>query len=594
MKQGKHEVKHEVKENKTLEAKLKEVYGEETGCSLLNACREKQKKHAAALARLPWVQAGRESGKTLPLSEKDSILITYANSLRPGEGESGTPLGRLKNFADRFLQEKISTIHLLPFFPYSSDDGFSVIDYRRVNPDCGTWDDVRALGENFSLMFDLVLNHCSVRHEWFQKYRDGDPEYRDYFIEMSPDEDLSSVFRPRALPLLTEFETAHGKKHLWTTFSADQVDLNFASPRVFLEFVDIFFFFVLSGARMIRLDAVGFLWKELGTSCMHHPKTHSLIQIFRELLDESAPGTILITETNVPHRENISYFGNPGEKEAHLVYQFSLPPLTLDALLRGEAGHLKTWAETLNETPENVSFLNFLASHDGIGVLGGKAYLREEEMKNLLEEVENRGGRISYKNTPTGKIPYELNINYRDAVSEQRLSPAQRADKFLAAQSVMLALPGIPGIYVHSLLGSGNWTKGVEKTGQNRSINREQLCWEEGENPLLLQDELRRNIFSSYLRFLELRNREPAFSPESECRILSLDPGVFALERISRDQESHILCLTNFQNRTIVISSDQVVKGRFRSLFEESVFDFSSEDQKLELKGFEVKWLRKE
>ena len=160
----------------------------------------------------------------------------------------------------------VDDIHLLPFYPYSSDDGFSVIDYKQVNPALGTWDDVARVGQNFHLMFDGVINHISAQSAWFKAFLQDDPKYRDYFIVVEGEPDLSQVVRPRTLPLLTEFTTPSGAKKVWTTFSADQIDLNYANPEVLLDIIDVLLFYVAHGAELIRLDAIAYLWKEIGTT----------------------------------------------------------------------------------------------------------------------------------------------------------------------------------------------------------------------------------------------------------------------------------------------------------------------------------------
>jgi len=490
--------------------------------------------------------------KKLPLDERDVLMITYGDSIRK-EGEK--PLASLKEFADRWLDGMVSGIHILPFSPYSSDDGFSVIDYRKINPELGDWEDVRNLGEKFQLMFDLVLNHCSVQSEWFKGFLADDSKYRNYFISVDPETDLSSVFRPRALPLLTPFETERGEEHIWTTFSPDQVDLNFAHPDVFLEFLDIFLLYISHGARIIRLDAIGFLWKEIGTACMHHEKTHAMVQLFRAALKEIAPHVILLTETNVPHKENISYFGE-GYNEAHMVYQFTLPPLTLDAFTREDARHLTDWAVSLPEINDEHTYFNFMASHDGIGVLPARGYLSPDELERLIGVVESRGGRVSYKSTPDGEIPYELNINYRDAVTHPDLPVELRASQFLASQSVMLCMAGVPGIYVHSLLGSGNWEQGVAESGINRRINREKLNSGTLSGELEEEDSLRQLIYKGYRDLLKIRRSHKAFDPVSPQSVLRLDQEVFALIRTAYDSSESILCLQNTSRRRLYMTLD--------------------------------------
>ena len=517
-----------------IKEKLAFIYGPETGAEAARKLRELVDRWRHVLPEIPGPPSGG-----LPADETDAWMITYGDSIRTGDD---APLAVLADFAKRRLAGAVSGIHVLPFSPYSSDDGFSVMDYRQVNPALGTWDELTALAGDFRLMADLVLNHCSAQGPWFRAFLRDEEPYKDYFITVEDGTDLSAVFRPRALPLLHEFETASGPKNVWTTFSADQVDLNFADPRVFLEFADILLDYVNRGVRIVRLDAIGFLWKEIGTSCMHHPKTHAMVQLFRLLLAETAPGAILITETNVPHKENISYFGD-GTDEAHMVYQFSLPPLTMDAFIRGDASKLSAWAAGLPDPDPEYSFFNFLASHDGVGVLPARGYLDQAEIDNLIAEVKRRGGLVSYKSTPQGDIPYELNVSWRDAVAEPELNDADRAAKFLASQAVMLVLAGVPGIYVHSILGSGNWAAGPKETGMNRSINREKLGLAALEAELDDPGSLRGRIFSGYAKLLAARRSNPAFHPASAQEILDMGPGVFALRRTPPWKDRGVTCL---------------------------------------------------
>ena len=320
------------------------------------------------------------------VDESTSYLITYGDSFTR-EGEK--TLSTMKVFADQYLKNAISNLHILPMFPYTSDDGFSVVDYRKVDPALGNWQELKALSGNFDLMYDCVINHISKSSDWFQGYLAGDERYQNYFVESDPDEDYSSVIRPRALPLLTPFEKASGEDvHVWTTFSDDQIDINFRNPEVLLESIDILLMYAANGGRSIRLDAIGFIWKELPTSCIHLPQAHEIIQLWRVILDEAIPGSLLITETNVPHKENISYFGEGNE--AHMVYQFPLPPLTLHAFMSESSAVLTKWAKGLtSEAMHNLregrktTYFNFLASHDGVGVRPTEGILTDEDRQMM-------------------------------------------------------------------------------------------------------------------------------------------------------------------------------------------------------------------
>ena len=316
-------------------------------------------------------------------SERDTLLIAYADQVRT-DGQN--PLASLHQFLTTAgLQRVFRLLHLLPFYPASSDDGFSVIDYRQVDPDVGTWTDIESLGKDFDLMVDLVLNHASRHSAWFQNYLKGIEPYVRFFIEAGPADDLSRVVRPRASTLLTPVESSRGLRHVWTTFSDDQMDLNYAEPKVLEEMLDVLLSYICHGARIIRLDAVAYAWKSPGTTCIHLPQAHVLVKLLCDVVDELAPGTLLLTETNVPHAENVSYWGD--SDEAHLIYNFSLPPLLLDALLTGDATFFNRWLANLTAPPPGTTYLNFTASHDGIGVRPVESLLPAERLEKLVEAV---------------------------------------------------------------------------------------------------------------------------------------------------------------------------------------------------------------
>lgn len=403
--------------------------------------------------------------------ERDLVLITYGDQFY----EKNDPtLDIFKKMFDQYLADKFEIVHLLPFYPYSSDDGFSVIDYKKVNPTLGNWEHVESLSRSARIMFDDVCNHISAKSDWFQEYLNGNPEYQNFFVEMDPTIDLSAVTRPRALPLLTKFTLKNGEeKHIWTTFSEDQIDLNFSNPQVLLKMIDVLLFYIEQGAEYIRLDAIGFMWKEVGTTCIHHEKTHEIVKMFRDVVDEAAKGTVIITETNVPHKDNVAYFGN-GADEAHMVYQFPLPPLVLHAIHTGNARALTNWAMELPPTGEETTFFNFLASHDGIGLNPIRGLLPEEEILAMVEDLKLEGALVNYKKNPDGsESPYEINVTYLDALNKRSDDDEIRVKRFLAAHSILLTLPGVPAVYIQSILGSRNDYDGVAKTGMNRSINRQ-------------------------------------------------------------------------------------------------------------------------
>ncbi len=493
----------------------------------------------------------RLKGKNGEITERDAVLITYGDQVRRS---NEAPVRTLADFFGIHLKGVVSGIHILPFYPWTSDDGFSVTDYRKVDPALGEWSDVSAMQNDFRLMFDGVINHISSQSNWFKAFLSGDSRYRDYFIVVEGEPDLSQVVRPRALPLLTTFETPSGEKNVWTTFSADQIDLNYKNPNVLLEIVDILLMYAGQGATFIRLDAIAYLWKEIGTSCIHLPQTHRIIQLIRAVFDVVAPHVHLITETNVPHADNISYFGD-GSNEAQIVYNFALPPLTLHAFHAGDAKTLSEWADSLTLPSDRTTFFNFLASHDGVGLNPVRGILSSAEIDSLVQRTLGHGGLISYKSNSDGtQSPYEMNINYFDALSDpQGGEPLSlQVDRFIAAQAVMLSLVGVPGIYFHSMFGSRGWAAGVAQTGRNRTINRQKCDFDTLQLELADPASLRSQVFSRFRKLLKTRAASAAFHPHGAQKVFALHKSVFALERISPDGASRVFCIHN-------VSADRVV-----------------------------------
>ena len=544
--------------NCSLLERLQKLYSpedaQETHTDLLSMIEEYKLK----ISSTPW-----------SMTEKDSILITYGDSIqKTGQKHLKT----LVEFEESYLKDIINSIHILPFYPYSSDDGFSVIDYKAVNPDLGDWDDIEQLAENCRLMFDGVINHISQYSDWFKGYLEGQEKYNNFFIDTPPDTDISMVVRPRALPLLSPFEAADGKIHLiWTTFSRDQVDLNYANPKVFLAVMDVLFKYLEKGAKLIRLDAIAFVWKKFGTNCIHLEETHQIIQLMRDALHKIAPEVVIITETNVPHKENISYFGS-GDDEAQMVYNFALPPLLAHGIITGNCSHLNKWHGELELPSDKVCFFNFTASHDGIGLRPVSGILNDDEIQELIQAAEFSGGRVSMRSNGDGtESPYELNCNYMDLLSPLLNSQKEKVGRMLLSQSIALAMPGVPGVYIHSLLGSKNDLDGVMQTGVNRSINREKLCWEKLQEEISNPEHQRYLIFESYRHMLKIRKECPCFNPFAPFEIFNISPSLFCMLRESIDKKQQILVLANFAHEE-KIYKDLPYTGSYRDILTGDIY----------------------
>ena len=557
-----------------LRARLQRLYGERAGEAL--------ELLLAAVERVELSSPRRSGGSW---DQTDVVLITYGDQV---SSDGRNPLQTLLQFLTSWeLPGLISTIHLLPCFPYSSDDGFSVIDYRTIDPNLGTWDDVHQIGQVCQLMLDFVVNHASQQSEWFQRYLRGQSPYDRYFIEMDPAEDLSGVTRPRSLPLLSDFQTSRGNRWLWTTFSRDQVDLDYSEPAVLAEAMEVLLDYARHGATIIRLDAIAYLWKRVGTSCIHLPETHEVVRLMRDVFNACASQVLLLTETNVPHDENVSYFGDGDE--AHMVYQFSLPPLLLDALLNEDAEPLKRWLANLEDPPNGATYFNFTASHDGIGVRPLQGHVSDTRLASLIEKIKARGGLIGTRRRADGTdSPYELNISYVDAVAGNDGDIQLHARRFLASQAVMLALKGMPAVYFHSLVGTQNDLQGVKASDIPRRINRQKFQLRELTDRISAPGTLQQLIFTGMKALLRLRVAQPAFHPDASQRYVeSNSPHILCFERRCRRAGQSILVAVNF--------GDEMETVELPSTYTSAQDLLSSEverpDNPIKLKPAQIVWL---
>ncbi|WP_430429959.1 sugar phosphorylase [Parasphingorhabdus sp.] len=478
--------------------------------------------------------------------ETEIALITYGSSIRHGDEK---PLQTLHQFLGNRVGDAISAVHILPFFPFSSDDGFSVIDYLAVDPDLGDWSDISAIADDYRLMADLVINHGSSRSDWFQQFLSDEAPGNRYFVTADPASDLGAVVRPRSHPLLTAYETNAGTQHVWTTFSPDQVDFDFRNPDLLLEFIRIIAFYIQSGVRIFRIDAIAFLWKTIGTSSINLDETHEVVRLLRTLMDHHRESLIILTETNVPNHENLTYFGN--QNEAHVIYNFSLPPLLVHALLTGESLYLKRLTRSNPPALQGCAYLNFTASHDGIGLRPTEGVLPEAELGQMLSTLQSFGGRISMRRGPGGtEKPYEVNISYFEAMQGTIDGPdAHQIPRFMAAMAIMLALEGIPAIYIHSLLATPNGYEEVNRTGRNRSINRRELELEALEARLDDPNSVEAQVFDQFKSLIKKRKLQTAFHPNAVQFTLTLPEGLFGIWRQSLDRAQSIFAVTNVTNQ---------------------------------------------
>ncbi|MGJ8692105.1 MAG: sugar phosphorylase [Thalassotalea sp.] len=521
-------------------------------------------------------------------SQKDVIMITYGDSVMQPEQ---APLATLQNFIDDYLAS-INGVHILPFFPYSSDDGFSVIDYSSVNESLGDWHDISAIAKKKRLMSDLVINHCSSRSLWFENFIKGDGHGSDFFFTGQPSDDLSDVVRPRTSPLLRATETAKGTQHVWCTFSHDQVDFDFTNPQVLLEFVKIIRQYLDAGVNVFRLDAVAFLWKIVGSPSINLPQTHEVVRLLRTLIEHAQHDAVIITETNIPNTQNLTYFGNANE--AHCIYNFSLPPLLINTLITGNCLYLKRWLMSMPPAQDGTTYFNFIASHDGVGLRPAEGLLDDSELTTLVETMQNFGGKISWRTTETGEQKaYEMNIALYDALKGTTAGEDQLGmQRFICAHAVMLALEGIPGIYIHSLLGTQNDYEKLKNTHHNRSINRHRWHYPELQAKLADQQSHHHRVLTTLTKLIDIRTAQPAFHPNATQFTLHLGLQLFGFWRQSPNRRQSIFCISNISDQPIALPIGElnlIITESWHDLI--SGMEISDLTQSITLTPYQTVWL---
>ena len=521
--------------------------------------------------------------------ETDVALITYGDSILE-EGKSS--LSSLHDFLNTYIKDTINSVHILPFFPFCSDDGFAVMDFYKVNEKLGDWQDIRGISNDYRVMADLVINHGSSTGTWFKNFLKGEGEGHDYFYTTDKEAPVSQVVRPRTTPLLRPTETSKGTEYVWCTFSHEQVDFDFTNIKVLKEFVNILRFYLDNGIRIFRLDAVAFLWKKLGTNCLNLPETHEIVRLMRTLLEHAETDTVIITETNIPNRENLSYFGNGNE--AHGIYNFSLPPLLVNTLITGNCHYLKSWLMSMPPAQNGTMYFNFIASHDGIGLRPAEGLLTESEVSSLITTMKKFGGKISWRTGDNGvRKPYEVNIALFDALQGTIDGKDQWGiQRFICAHAIMLALEGIPAIYIHSLLATGNDYDKLEKTEQNRSINRHQWDYVALKAKLNDKDSQHAIIYDQLKGLIETRKQQKAFHPNATQFTLHLTEKLFGFWRQSIDRRQSIFCVYNISNETqplLLSDLNLIVTDNWRDLI--SGIEFNETNDFISLEPYQILWI---
>jgi sucrose phosphorylase len=582
-----------------IKKKLRILYGEKKSKKSYKEIRRLLKVYHAHKTQemIEWEKGIKKENR---ISEKDAILITYGDLINDSEKP---PLETLSEISTKYFKSAFNTIHILPFFPYSSDRGFAILDFEEVDPNLGTWDDILNLKNHFRLMFDGVFNHVSSKSRWFQEFLNQNEDYQDFFTvftttkRISPDH-LNLIIRPRTSDILTDFNTLNGSRLVWTTFSHDQVDLNFHNPKVLEKIIEILLMYIRRGADIIRLDAVAYLWEELGTSCAHLDQNHITIQLLRDILDAVAPHVALITETNVSHDDNIKYFGD-GSNEAQMVYNFALPPLVLHTFQTENCSKLSDWASNLNPISKTATYFNFLDSHDGIGVMAVKGILTKEEIEMMALRILENGGYISFKDEGDGTVsPYEFNITWFSAINREddKVPVDLQVKRYIASRSIALIIMGVPGIYLHGLFGSKNEAEQVIIEKDRRSINRKNISKAELLKALDNKNSTIHKITNEITYLLKIRKSESAFHPNAKQKIIQISNAIFCVKRISVDKKNTVIAYVNVTNKNqnfrLDLKNEDLNNLRWKDIITGNEIKLNKQNLEIPLKPYDIGWLK--
>ena len=524
-------------------------------------------------------------------SEDTILLITYADSIN--KGISGKSIINFGSFYKKYLKKFINSVHFLPFFPSSGDGGFSVKNHFEVDETYGTWEDIKELSKHANIMTDLVLNHASSESQWYNNFLKEKKPGKNYFYIVDKDYDCSKVVRPRDHNLLSEIKFLNEKKFLWCTFSHDQIDLNFKNPEVLLEFINLILTLASYGIKIFRLDAVAFIWKKSGTTCLNLPQTHEIIKLLRDIVDQLEKDIIIVTETNLPKQENLSYFGK--NDEAHWVYNFPLPPLIINTFLFADSSALTKWSMKMPPAQIGNAYLNFIASHDGIGMRPAEGVLTEKEIKKMLQRLKKNGSQFSMRKLSNGEEKvYEANISLFDALKFTDSDEKGRFNlkRFIAAHCIILSIEGVPAFYFNSLFATKNDEKAFDNSGIKRNLNRYKWDYSSLVNLINKKDSIECKSFETFKKIISIRKAQPAFHPNATQFTLNLDKNIFSVWRQSRDRKQSIFSLTNVSSQTIKLNTNKI-----NLIDDEQWFDLLSPNEKkidgkfIKLNAYQTLWI---
>ena len=520
------------------------------------------------------------------ISEKTTLVICYGDSVYSEKKKS---IRVFQSFFQKKLKNYFNTIHFLPFYPSSSDSGFAVKDHYKVESKLGSWLDIKNVSKSIDVMADMIINHSSARGLWFKNFLKKKEPGKDYFLTVDSKFNTSRVVRPRDHKLLKKIKIFKKSDYLWRTFSPDQIDLNFRNPSVLIQFIKIMIHLINNGVTIFRLDAIAYLWKENGTKCINLQQTHEIIKLLRIIIGLLNVQATIITETNLPEKENLSYFGK--NDEANWIYNFSLPPLLIHAFLFENSSYLNKWSKKLPTTKNENCYLNFIASHDGIGMRPTEGLLNEKTLNNFLKRLKKNGSKFSYRKVQNKvKKVYEANITIFDALKKSDYDRKGEffLERYISAHAIMISFEGIPAIYFNSMFGTSNDEAKFIITGNNRDVNRYKWNLKNITNKLKVSNTKQSIFYNKLCNLLSIRKRQKAFHPNALRLNLDFGKKIYGFKRISKDKKQTIICITNLSSKIQKTKIDKKCL-EMKNLMSSKII--VENKQFLILKPFETIWL---
>ncbi len=527
----------------------------------------------------------KNSKKKRNISEKTSLIICYGDSVNLNKKNS---IKVFQTFFKERLKKYFNTIHFLPFYPSSSDSGFAVKDHYKIENKLGNWSDIKKISKSNDIMADVVINHSSARGLWFRNFLKNKKPGKDYFLTVDHKFNTSKVIRPRDHKLLKKINIFNKKEYLWRTFSADQLDLNFKNPSVLLRFIKIMINLINHGVTIFRLDAIAYLWKESGTKCINLKQTHQIIKLLRIILSYLNVETSIVTETNLPEKENLSYFGK--NDEANWIYNFSLPPLLIHALLFENSSYLNQWSKKLPITKNGNSYLNFISSHDGIGIRPTEGIFNKKILNNFLKRLKKNGSKFSYRKVKNkSKKIYEANITVFDALQKSDYDSEGKffLERYVSAHSIMISFEGIPAVYFNSIFGKSNDEAKYIITGNNRDVNRYKWNYKNISKRLDNKNSKQSIFYQKISNLLSVRRKQKAFHPNASRQNINFGSKIFSFKRISIDKKQIIICITNLSSKIQSVQLNKIYHNWINLVGPK----IEVKNKLLVLKPFEIIWL---